>query len=256
MAALTTIPAPAEKKTEPKAQPTDGLKVETLDTSKSQARQVLMETLRILGPTSVKKSLGIRTDEAVKNEMQTKFLAADAFMLGFDSLLERNELNRVSGILSANTLYERAIEHANRIGVDRINEIEPGSVGKYLGRHAGPVKQMIQEIGEEKIKKILTQQVGPTRIPITKAGTKMYFYAEIMRKRVQSYAWATIAAGAAILGTASYVLSAKYQDASVFFDAAGAVLFGGAVRAIFKTREHLQQKKITQMLCEERFKEN
>jgi len=188
------------------------LRIEEITKPESDVAYSFRKFKNLLRWSTVKEALGFVSTE-MEAETRAKVSAVEAFMNGidvyFDKDVKSND-NAVEKFLIANRLYDKAIEHAGKIGPGRLDEIKVKGFIKFIGGHKRTIKEMLRQAGDEKVKEIEAEMALHGGEPIS-AGKKKTFRDMIREEKTDGGMW-WIMSGALVGVTAVGLVLADHFD--------------------------------------------
>lgn len=202
---------------EPKVTGTPGkiitttVKLQDLTKQESDFSLSFKKFKNLLRVSTIKKKLGFESEES-EAEVKSKVYAVDAFLNGLEAYFEKRGNNKaLEHYLTANVLFGKALEHADKIGVDRLDEIQRSGFKKYINKKRKEIKEMLRKESDEKLKEIAAEMALHGDAGPVEGGKRKWFRDMIQTKRTDAGMW-YIAAG--VIGTfalASWGLEKHYE---------------------------------------------
>jgi len=231
----------------------NGINTNGTKQSYSDIKEAVAEVGKLLRIEGIADLLRLRSDEEAQAEVKAKLYAVEGFMNGIDAHLSRNSVGRVEAFLISQRLFDKAIKHADRIGVERLDEIHKKGFKHYIMHHQRAIKEELNREGDEKVKQIADQLGRNGNSLISKLAAKNYLRGAISSNRVQQYKWSIIGVSSYLIASASFVAGAHFDKVSDAFVALGGLLVGGGSHALLKAREFWQEKNIIKKIFKERY---
>jgi|GEM_PF-4721686 len=234
--------------------PLNGINTNGTKSSYSDVKDAIIEVVKLLRVKGITDALRLRSDVEAQAEVKAKLYAVEGFMNGIDAHLSKNSVGRVEAFLVSQRLFDKAIKHADRIGVERLDEIQRRGFRRFILHHERAIKGELEKEGDQKVKKIADQLGHNGNSPISKLAAKNYLRGAISSNRVQQYKWSIIGLSSYLMASASFVASAHFDKVSDAFVALGGLFVGGGSHALLKAREFWQEKNIIKKIYKERYK--